>query len=137
MLKPNKLIVHASATRPEWMEGQPLAAKCEEIERWHRERGFSGIGYHFAIDRNGDLMHCRPMWRQGAHCRDKGQNRQSLGVLLIGGYGGARDDLFFDHFTTSQHDSVSALIEKLDLPVYGHNEFSNKACPCFNVQEVF
>jgi len=42
-----EIILHCSATRPEWMGNAPLSAKRAEIRRWHmQDRGWRKIGYH-------------------------------------------------------------------------------------------
>lgn len=43
----DSIIIHCSATRA----GQDLRAK--DIDRMHRQRGFSQIGYNFVIDLDG------------------------------------------------------------------------------------
>ena len=43
MRKIDSIIVHCSATKA----GQDFTAA--DIDRWHRERGFNGIGYHYVI----------------------------------------------------------------------------------------
>ena len=39
----NLIIVHCSATP----EGRDVSVA--DIDRWHRERGFDGIGYHYVV----------------------------------------------------------------------------------------
>ncbi|EPX78509.1 hypothetical protein Salmuc_03620 [Salipiger mucosus DSM 16094] len=64
----SKIIVHASATQADWMDGYPTGTKMAEIRRWHVEdRGWSDIGYHFLIDRDGTVARGRPLERIGAH----------------------------------------------------------------------
>lgn len=137
MFVPNKLIFHASDTKVGWMSGRSLVDQCQEIGRWHRKRGFNMFGYHWAIGRDGELLSGRPQWMMGAHCKDKRQNHQSLGVVLIGGHGGNERDDFYDHFTSEQMATSQRLIKHLDLPVHGHNEYAAKACPCFTASETF
>lgn len=56
-----------------------------EIDRWHRERGFNSIGYHFVIRQNGDIEPGRDWTQAGAHAR--GRNDTHLGVCLTGNFG--------------------------------------------------
>tara|TARA_R110000737_G_scaffold72378_1_gene100876 strand:+ start:3107 stop:3613 length:507 start_codon:yes stop_codon:yes gene_type:complete len=139
MRKINEIIVHATATQPKWMAGKGAAAKRDEIRRWHVEdRGWSDIGYHMIIDRDGTRARGRAEDRVGAHVR--GRNTNSLGVSLVGGYGGAETDAFSDHFTPEQDDALRELIAEWTkvypkiTQVSGHNEYAAKACPCFNVR---
>lgn len=132
-----EIIVHCAATRPEWMDGRPLTDKIAEIDRWHRARGWSGIGYHYLIDRDGKVGEGRPVEKTGAHV--KGHNTGTIGICLIGGHGAAKDDEFSDHFTQAQDKALRKLITKLrrEHPsiryVSGHNQYANKGCPGFYV----
>lgn len=73
----NLIIVHCSATP----EGKDFTVK--DIDRWHRQRGFDCIGYHYVVYRDGSVHAGRPEERVGAHC--KGHNANSIGVCYIGG----------------------------------------------------
>lgn len=135
-----KIIIHCSATRPGWMSANTPEEKTAEIRRWHVEdHGWSDIGYHYVIDRDGTIVPGRPVERIGAHTR--GHNRHSIGVCLIGGHGSASTDHFRDNFTPEQEAALSGILQDFsrDLPdfltVHGHNEFAPKACPGFDVQK--
>lgn len=139
MRKINKIIIHCSATRPDWMAGQSAEAKRDEITRWHvEERGWSDNGYHAVIDRDGTVIEGRPVERSGAHVL--GHNRDSLSAVLIGGHGSSAKDDFSDHFTPEQSDALADLchfwcdefpeIQAID----GHNQYAAKACPGFIVE---
>lgn len=162
----NQIIIHCSATP----EGRDYTAA--DIDRWHRQRGFHGIGYHYVIRLDGTIEHGRPVEQIGAHC--KGHNATTIGVCYIGGLrkkaigvpdatgkgcagesrepsrfaGSERDslrDLGFecaDTRTEAQKAAMLALVHLLQsayhIPssaIYGHREFANKACPCFDVQQ--
>ena len=73
----DSIIVHCSATKA----GQDFTAT--DIDRWHRERGFNGIGYHYVICLDGKLEKGRDVALAGAHC--KGWNERSVGICYIGG----------------------------------------------------
>ena len=136
------IFVHCSATRPDWMAGQSAEAKRDEIDRWHKQRGFKSItgvhiGYHYVIDRDGIIVAGRPVDEIGAHV--KGHNTGSIGICLIGGHGSNENDRFTDHYTANQAVSLHNLIDRLRAEhpgikqVRGHNEVAAKACPGFNV----
>jgi len=137
----NEIFVHCTATRPEWMKGSETLNKVEEIKRWHLDRGWSDIGYHYLIDRDGTIADGRPIERAGAHV--KGYNKHSVGISLFGGYGGNEDDKFEDHFTVEQDHALRYLISELESEypsikkIRGHNEVAAKACPCFQVMNWF
>ena len=129
----NKIIVHCSATP----EGKNFSVA--DIRRWHLQRGFTDIGYHFVIYRDGSVNIGRPLQKSGAHC--SGHNKNSIGVCYIGGV--ATDGKTpKDTRTSAQKDSLVRLITELrqqfpNASVHGHREFANKACPCFNASEEY
>ena len=51
MRKINKIIIHCSATP----EGRNV--KAETIKKWHLDRGFSDIGYHYIIHLDGSISY--------------------------------------------------------------------------------
>jgi N-acetylmuramoyl-L-alanine amidase len=134
----SEIIVHCSATRPEWMAGQAMADKVAEIRRWHiKDRGWKDIGYHYLIDRNGIVATGRPVEQVGAHVQ--GHNTGTIGVCLIGGHGSSETDRFDQHFTAQQDKALRALLADLKRKhtgvskITGHNQYATKACPGFNV----
>ena len=66
------LIIHCSATP------QGVCLSLEDCRREHiRHRGFSDIGYHFYVTRDGEIHRGRPTEKIGAHCLN--HNRHSIG----------------------------------------------------------
>lgn len=128
----NEIILHCSATT----EGRDVST--EEIRRWHvRSNGWSDIGYHFVIELDGEVKVGRPVARVGAHV--KGRNRKSIGVCYVGGIGkeSKRPE---DTMTPDQEAAFHNLVAVLrgvfgDIPVNGHNQYANKACPSFVVTD--
>lgn len=124
-----KIILHCSATFP----GQDV--RLADITRWHQSKGWKTCGYHYVIDLDGTIENGRPIEEEGAHC--SGQNADSIGVCYIGGL--SLNGSPMDTRTDAQRASMVTLLNELkqrfpEASIYGHNEFSNKACPCFNVQ---
>lgn len=130
MRKITKIIVHCSATP----EGRDFTVA--DIDRWHKQRGWKGIGYHFVIYRDGSVHPGRKIEEIGAHCA--GQNADSIGICYIGGV--ATDGKTpKDTRTPAQKAALRNLINELKakfpcITVHGHREFANKACPCFDVK---
>lgn len=127
--KINKIIIHCSATP----EGRDV--KTETIRAWHLKRGWSDIGYHYVIELDGSICEGRPIERTGAHC--KGHNTGSIGICYVGGVD--QDMQPKDTRTEEQKAAMHSLLFDLtdNFPkatIHGHNEFSSKACPSFNVQ---
>ena len=132
MRKIIEIIIHCSATT----EGKDFTV--EDIDSWHRQRGFNSIGYHFVIYRDGSIHAGRSKNKIGAHC--KGHNTISIGICYIGGL--STNGKPKDTRTAAQKASLRALVEQLqeEFPLatfHGHNEFAAKACPCFDVQKEF
>ena len=141
----DEVIIHCSATKPGWLFGATTTEKVAEIRRWHTDprpigRGWSDIGYHYLIDREGTVARGRPVERVGAHV--KGHNTGTIGVCLIGAHGAAATDSFEDHFTQDQREAMHRLVKNLQdrfgaLKISGHNEYANKGCPGFQVATEF
>lgn len=132
MRKINKIILHCSATE----EGKDFRAV--DVKKWHLQRGFSDIGYHYIIDINGMIESGRDLSVIGAHC--KGYNSDSIGICYIGGLDRLKKPK--DTRTEYQKLSLRNLIKELrvtfgNIPVYGHNYFDKgKACPCISKEEI-
>lgn len=127
------LVVHCAATPPNMDIG------VEEIRRWHMQKGWSDVGYHYVIRRDGTVEKGRPDHIPGAHAR--GYNRYSLGICLVGGVkkGTTKAEA---NFTPAQYLSLQTLLEELsteypDAEILGHRDLPgvNKACPSFDVRE--
>lgn len=132
-----EIVVHCSATPPEWMTGLPFAAKVREIRLWHtRDRGWKDIGYTWLCDRDGSILPGRPETVIGAGV--EGHNSGVIHICLIGGHGAAATDPFQRHFTTLQNTALRDLIRKISAhtqiaEITGHNQWAAKACPGFSV----
>ena len=62
------------------------AASCtaEDVHRWHLAHGWSGIGYHYFVSKDGEITRGRPLWAVGAHA--EGSNRVSVGICFEGNF---------------------------------------------------
>ena len=130
--KTDFIVVHCSAT-PAKMD-----VDAKEIDRWHKERGFLRIGYHFVIRRDGTREKGRDQNDIGAHV--VGYNHKSVGLCLVGGMDGNNVNPE-DNFTAEQRITLHITLKELraDYPsarIVGHRELdSGKACPSFDVQD--
>lgn len=130
MRKITKIIIHCSATP----EGRDYT--IADIDRWHKQKGWKGIGYHYVVYRDGSVHSGRSIEEIGAHCT--GQNANSIGVCYIGGLS-ADGKTAKDTRTPKQKEALRDLVKHLQMKypnasIHGHNEFANKACPCFDVK---
>lgn len=137
----NEIIIHATATRPEWWATRTANQKVAEVRRWHVEQnGWKDIGYHYLIDRDGKVVAGRPLEQVGAHVQ--GRNTGTIGIALFGGHGSAATDRFDQHYTPAQDAALRRLIADLTaahgpLIVSGHNQYAAKACPGFDARAWF
>ena len=138
----NKIVIHCTATR----EGQNVSVGT--IKKWHLNRGFSDIGYHYVIGIDGKINSGRPVSKAGAHV--KNGNSTSIGLAYTGGLdinGKAKDTR-----TDAQKTSLVKILKVLKniypkASIHGHRDYSPdkdgdgveehefmKMCPCFNAE---
>lgn len=129
----NEIIIHCSATA----EGKDYTTS--QIKQWHLARGFSDIGYHWVIYRDGSIHQGRDESKVGAHCT--GHNSYSIGVCYIGGCS-TDGKTPKDTRTENQKASLIKLLKELKMKypkakIYPHYKFANKACPCFDAEKEY
>lgn len=127
------IIIHCSATP----EGKDYTV--QDIDRWHKARGWKGIGYHYVIYHDGSIHKGRPEEQVGAHCLN--HNKHSIGICYIGGMT-ANNKKAKDTRTEAQKRSLRALLVELKQSypralIMGHNVFANKSCPCFDAAKEY
>lgn len=112
------------------------------IDKWHKDRGWDMIGYHYLITNcyptryrwdtkrpdlssDGAVLEGRPEEFRGAHVQ--GENWHSIGIALVGKHG---------QFSAAQlHSAINLCHELKDrfpkiTEVKGHYEFTDmKTCP--------
>ena len=122
------LVVHHSAS--------PLHVTAETIRSWHMKKGWSDIGYHVVIERNGNIVSGRSLDIPGAHVR--GHNAQTIGICLVG------DNTIGEYWWHSvQTASLRTILDIFELSfpeaiVLGHRDLPGTAteCPGLNVREL-
>ena len=105
-----------------WHHSASSFGDAATIDRWHKERGFACIGYHYVIPKQGHFEHGRKCQLQGAHAT--GRNADSIGVCFIG-------HLENEPLTLSQIDQAVKLYHDL-CRAYSKtlvNEFHHEECP--------
>ena len=132
--------IHCSATKTDNIS-------ASTIRRWHLQRGWSDIGYHYVI--NSAIEFGRPLHRMPASAR--GHNSNAAAICYVGGLdenGKAKDTR-----TPRQKELLIKLIKQLkakypNATIHGHRDFSPdknkdgkidtweymKACPCFDAE---
>lgn len=124
-----RLVFHCTATHQ--------TATVEGIVRhWRERRGWRNPGYHIIVTPDGSWTQLQDFNRVSNGVR--GINSTSIHVSYIGGID--RSGKALDNRTESQKEVFETVYNtfKNKLPnitFHGHNEFSNKACPSYDVQE--
>ncbi len=127
--KTNMIVIHHTGQAD-------IDASAEQIHEWHQNQGWSGIGYHFVVRKDGAVERGRPIWAVGAHAQ--GDNAHTIGIHLSGDFSRAQP-------TTAQIERTAMLIANLcedyDIPtdrehVVGHGELMATECPGANLQAL-
>lgn len=145
--KITEIVVHCSATR----EGRDYTV--EDLRRWHKQQGYSDVGYHYIVYRNGQLVQGRDVNIIGAHA--SGHNAHSIGICYIGGMN-AENTQPEDTRTLRQKARLLSLLVDLrklypNARIIGHRDLSEdkngdgiidssewmKACPSFDAKSEY
>lgn len=127
-----EIVVHCTATPA----GRRVTVS--DVDKWHKERGFRCIGYHYLIGLDGVVHPGRPESEIGAHCI--GFNASSIGICYVGGLDASGQPK--DTRTPEQVDAMTKILLNIIgrypiTRILGHCEVAAKACPCFDVQKEY
>lgn len=127
-----EIIVHCTATP----EGRSYTVG--DIRKWHRQKGWSDIGYHYVVYLDGSIHEGRSVDMIGAHTVN--HNAHSIGVCYVGGVDSQMRAK--DTRTEVQKDSLVKLLKELKkiyptARIYGHRDFAAKACPSFDAKTEY
>ena len=103
------------------------ASKCtvEDIDRWHKNNGWCKIGYHFFIDKAGNIYRGREEDKVGAHAY--GSNYNSIGICFEGNY--MEEDMSAEQIKAGQ-ELVAYLKNKYAIStVQAHRDVCATNCP--------
>ena len=128
------IVIHCAATKPS------MDVPIERVRKWHLDRGWSDIGYHYYITRDGKIHKGRDLNIVGANVR--GYNKNSNGICYEGGINEKGDPE--DNRTDEQKKSLLKVVKVLKFVfnnaiVQGHRDFPNvkKACPSFDAKNEY
>lgn len=114
--KTTRIILHHAA-----------ATKCtvEDIDSWHKGNGWTCIGYHFFVNKKGEVYRGRPENTVGAHAGDN--NTDSIGVCAEGNFEN-------ETMGTAQKEALKELVAYLKnkygiSKVQKHKDVNATACP--------
>lgn len=115
--KVKEIIIHHSATR----KGTPFAFANYHINT----RDFPGIGYHYVINKQGEIFQCNEIGKITWHC--SGRNTESVGICLIGHFDEEKPTI---EQMQSLQELISFLKERISFEkISGHRDYSSKTCP--------
>lgn len=127
----NQIVVHYTATPHD------RHVTVEQIDQWHRARGWKKIGYHYVIYLDGSTHQGRKESEVGAHVLKHNQN--SIGVCYVGGLkegqkGGSNT------MNAAQEASLVKTLKDLTTRysgavVLGHKDLQATQCPGFDVRK--
>ena len=92
------IVVHHSDSGPETTR--------DDIDLWHKQKGWDGCGYHFVIEWDGSIKYGRSLSKAGAHAKTGkpySRNSTHIGICLVGR----------DKFTDAQLRSLKGLVKNL------------------------
>ena len=123
----NRLIIHHTAGN------KGIDPSAAEIDKMHKGNGWSGIGYHFVIRKNGSIERGRAEDEQGAHA--EGANKDSIGIHVGGNF---ELESPTDKQIASLVNLIKQLCKKYNIPIdrkhiLGHREVGQTACPGNNL----
>ncbi len=106
---------------------EAVTCTAKQIHEWHKSNGWSGIGYHFFVRKNGEIYRGRPLWALGAHVQ--GMNNCSIGICAEGDYHN-RDRVMPE----AQKQAIKELVTYLkgiypEAKIVGHREIGDSNCP--------
>ena len=115
--KTNVIVLHHAAAH---------TCTAQQIDNWHKGNGWSGIGYHFFIRKDGSIYRGRPEWVVGAHA--SGRNSDTIGVCVEGNYEEEKT------MPQTQKNSVKEILHYLKgkypkARIKGHREVGATGCP--------
>ncbi len=128
----NTIVIHCADTPPDMDIG------LKEITEWHtaeppKGNGWSKVGYHYIIRRDGTVERGVPEEEPGIHVGNVGRNHDTLGICLVGGKGGC-------NYTLDQWLSLDKVLDFLvaaypNAQIVGHRDLDpSKQCPQFDAE---
>lgn len=107
---------------------EAVTCTAQDVHSWHRANGWTGIGYHFFVRKDGTIYRGRPINVVGAHVQ--GMNSCSVGICAEGDYHTKEKTM-----PQAQKKSIIELCQYLKKNYYpnakivGHREIGDSNCP--------
>lgn len=124
-IKPNRpvdrVFLHCSAS------SNKRHGNVEIIRQWHKQRGWSDIGYHYFIPFEGKIQIGRDIEKTPA--AQQGHNTGTIAICL---HGLKKTDFTYDQFEALRNFCTQINNAYDNITFHGHCEVSAKACPVFD-----
>lgn len=114
--KTEMIVLHHAAAK---------SCSAEKVHQWHLNNGWSGIGYHYFIRKDGQIYRGRPENVVGAHATN--YNSKSIGICFEG-------DFTVENVPKAQLEAGKELVAYLKdkykiTNVKGHKDLMATSCP--------
>lgn len=114
--KTEMIVLHHAAAK---------SCTVQQVHKWHINRGWSGVGYHYFISRDGQIFRGRPEDTVGAHVT--GHNSKSIGMCFEGDY---TTQTMPKAQLEAGKELVAYLKDKYKITkVVGHRDLMATSCP--------
>ena len=97
-MKPTYIILHHSANSN---------STFDNVDSYHKSKGWKSIGYHYFIEKSGEVKQGRQDTTIGAHCKADDMNYKSIGICLAG-------NLLEELWTSAQLEALENLLFRLE-----------------------
>lgn len=112
----NRIILHHAAA---------INCTADDVDRWHKNNGWTCIGYHFFVRKNGEVYRGRKESAVGAHAN--GSNSDSIGVCFEGNF---EVESMPEAQAKAGQELVAYLKNKYGInKVQKHRDVNNTSCP--------
>lgn len=107
---------------------EAVTCTAQDVHSWHRANGWTGIGYHFFVRKDGTIYRGRPINVVGAHVQ--GMNSCSVGICAEGDYHTKDKSM-----PQAQKKAIIELVKYLkenyypNAKIVGHKEIGDSNCP--------
>ena len=117
--KTEMIVLHHAASK---------SCTVQQVHQWHLNNGWSCIGYHYFVSRDGQIFRGRPENTVGAHAT--GHNSKSIGICFEGDY---TIQTMPKEQIEAGKELVAYLKDKYKITkVKGHRDLMATSCPGIN-----
>lgn len=120
-----KMLIRKSTARIILHHAAASVCDAKTIHAWHLGRGFSGIGYHFLVRKNGTIERGRAENLVGAHAA--GNNSNSIGICFEGNF---ETESMGEAQKNAGKELIAYICNKYGIDVIiRHKDVASTACP--------